>query len=279
MEQEKSQINIAVLMTCFNRKQQTIECIRSLLNNGTEYHYSFVITDAASTDGTSDAIRAMNEDTIILNGTSNLFWNGGMVHTLDYALKNCEHYDYVMLVNDDVTFYPNMMQPLLTRLQQTDADVIVGATRDHQGKTSYGGVKMLSRHFARFALQDPTEEVLECDTFNCNCILMGRDTFIKAGNLDPAYVHSMGDYDYGMSIHKLGLRIISSSDYVGVCDDNDNANTWRDCTLTRRERLKKKEGPKGLPRKDWYHFVRKNYGFFPAIYHSATPYIRILLKK
>ncbi|MBR6850260.1 MAG: hypothetical protein IKM88_08515, partial [Lachnospiraceae bacterium] len=72
---------------------------------------------------------------------------------------------------------------------------------------------------------------------------------------------------------------VNTADFVGECDDNDVSGSWKDRALDRKTRLKLKEGPKGLPRKDWYHFVRKNYSFPAAVYHSMTPYLRILLGK
>ena len=123
------------------------------------------------------------------------------------------------------------------------------------------------------------EEPLPCDTFNCNCLLLDAACFLAMGNLDRAYVHSMGDYDYGLRLKKAGKIVVNSADYIGICDDNRIEGSWRDRTLSRRERLKKKESPKGLPRRDWYHYVRKNYSFPAALYHSLTPYLRILLGK
>ncbi len=103
--------------------------------------------------------------------------------------------------------------------------------------------------------------------------------FKKIGNLDPKYIHSMSDFDYGFSMVRAGVRIINSAEYTGVCTDNEVTNSWRDASLPRKKRLELKKSPKGLPTGDWFHFVRKNYGFVSAIYHFLTPYIRILIGK
>ena len=191
--------------------------------------------------------------------------------------------EYYMLVNDDVAFTAGAIEKLIERQRDCSKEissvVIVGATADSSGKTSYGGVKLLSKHFAKFGLIEPSKEYQECDTFNGNCVLLPKDVFFKAGNVDSVYRHSMSDYDYGMHIRKLGFKIYNSEEHVGTCNDNDISGSWRDTSLSGKERLKKKESPKGLPKKDWYHFIRKNYGFLPAVYHSVTPYLRILLGK
>lgn len=282
------QQNIAVLLTCYNRKEKTIACISSLAaarermqreapewNGGLE----FIVTDDRSTDGTPEALQRLPYQIRLLQGSGQLFWCGGMNRSMDYVLSQPEPYRYVMLVNDDVRFYPDALHRLIRRLERTGADIVVGSTVDSGGKMSYGGIRMTSRHFARYQMIEPSGEIAACDTFNCNCIIMAADTFCRLGRLDSAYIHSMGDFDYGMRAAKKGLLIVNCDAHIGECDGNKTEGTWKDASLPRRERLALKEGPKGLPKHDWYHFIRKNYGFLPACYHSITPYIRILFSR
>ncbi len=291
------QTTVTVMLTCFNRINYTVPCVKSLVEGNKNISFRFIITDDNSTDGTKEALEKLPYSITILSGDGQLFWNGGMSKALEAALHAAEKTDYYMLVNDDVAFYAGAIEALVERCEncpdktgivadseenESIADkgaVIVGATADSKGKTSYGGVKLLSKHFAKFGLIEPSEEYQECDTFNGNCVLLPGQVFFKAGNVDATYKHSMSDYDYGMHIRKLGMKIYNSSHHVGKCNDNDVSGSWRDTSLSRKERLKKKESPKGLPKKDWYYFIRKNYGFFPALYHSVTPYLRILLKR
>lgn len=279
------QQTVTVMLTCFNRIKYTVPCVRALVEGNPNVSFHFIVTDDNSTDGTKEALGKLPYSMTLLSGNGQLFWNGGMEKALDYALTQAEKTDYYLLVNDDVLFFDGAIEALIKRQKGAEEGktgsqaVIVGSTSDKSGRTSYGGVKLLSKHFARFALIEPSETYKECDTFNGNCVLIPREVFFKTGNVDRIYRHSMSDYDYGMRIRKLGFMIYNSVEHVGSCNDNDVAGSWRDTTLTRGERLKKKESPKGLPRKDWYHFIRKNYGFFPALYHSVTPYIRIILGK
>lgn len=287
-ETQTGQQNIAVLLTCHNRREKTIACISSLaaamenMPQDLPEHdcaLEFIVTDDMSTDGTPEALRRLPYQVRILEGTGQLFWCGGMNRSMGYVLKRPKTYRYVMLVNDDVRFYPDAMQRLMSRLHHTGADIVVGSTVDSAGKMSYGGVKMTSRHFARYRMIEPSGEPAACDTFNCNCVMMAADTFCKLGRLDPAYIHSMGDFDYGMRAVRKGFQIVNCDAHIGECDDNKTEGTWKDASLPRRTRLALKEGPKGLPKHDWYHFIRKNYGLLPAWYHSITPYLRILLSR
>lgn len=291
------QTTVTVMLTCFNRINYTVPCVKSLVEGNPNISFRFIITDDNSTDGTKEALEKLPYSITVLSGDGQLFWNGGMSKALNYALKESEKTDFYMLVNDDVAFHAGAIEALIERCENCPAKtgiaadsegndsiankgaVIVGATSDSEGRTSYGGVKLLSKHFAKFGLIEPSKEYAKCDTFNGNCVLLPEHVFFKAGNVDSTYKHSMSDYDYGMQIRKLGFEIYNSEEHVGKCNDNDVTGSWRDTSLSRKERLQKKESPKGLPKKDWYYFIRKNYGFFPALYHSVTPYVRILLGK
>ena len=276
---------IAVLLTCHNRKDHTTACIRSLADTEEmKKTLHFVVVDAGSTDGTKEALQELAAEGMQIrhiHAPDDLFWNGGMRIAMRYAarskyMQECTH---VLLVNDDVHFFPGAVDMLLARQEKYNTDAVVGATKDGTGQQSYGGVRLKSKYLARYELIPPGEEPEQCDTFNCNALLLTKECFLSTGNLDGAYVHSMGDYDYGMRLKRGGRYVINTADYTGECDDNDIKGSWRDAALPRSERLKKKEGPKGLPAKDWYHYVKKNYGPAAALWHSITPYVRILLKK
>ncbi len=270
---------IAVLITCFNRKEMTINCIKSLAETNKDIDFRFVVTDDNSSDGTKEALKKLPYKIKLIDGDGSLFWNGGMRKSIAYALSNVDKFDYALLVNDDVAFYPGTINQMAHRIKTSGADVVVGATCDEDGKMTYGGVLKTSKHLAKFKLMEPGNDDMQCDTFNCNAVLLKSEVFKEAGNFDSKYTHAMGDYDYGFRLRKLGYTVVSSTNFVGHCEANAIEGTWLDPKLPRKERLKLKEGPKGLPKKDYYHFVRKNYGLLPAIYHSLTPYIRILIKK
>ena len=276
---ENRKPKIAVLMTTYNRRESTIKCIRSLYEGNPGLDLRFVVADDKSTDNTAFAIKALSYKKHVIDGTGKLFWTGGMRRAIAYALMGAENLDYVLMVNDDVVFFEHSIEELVNRLEDSLAGVIVGATCDKAGKLSYGGVEKKSRFFAKFGLISPSKELVYCDTFNCNCVLIKSDVFKAAGNLDGKYTHSMADYDYGMHLNRMGYKIINSEKFVGECEDNDIEKSWRNPKLSRLQRIKLKEGPKGLPFGDWFYFVRKNYGIVSAIYHSITPYVRIAIGK
>ena len=181
------------------------------------------------------------------------------------------------MINDDVEFFENSIQSMISQSISQDNAVIVGAICNDCSKLSYGAVKYTSGY--TYHKMDIREWENPADTFNANCVLIPYDAFEQVGAMDPFYKHSLGDFDYGLSLKKAGYAIFQSIGFAGKCDNNDSKNTWADVSLKRLERIKKKENPKGAPTKQWFYFLKKNFGLPMAIRGVVTPFIRILIGK
>ncbi len=265
------------IFTCFNRKEQTMECLRSLITGNPNLKFVFFAVDDASTDGTGEALRQFPEVEVI-NGNGKLYYCGGMRRGISAAKEKQMNFDYCLFFNDDVKFYPGAIEKMIS-LHKDEHQILVGATCDDKGVLSYGGMIKRSLWRPDFKIVMSKDSLRECDTFNANCVLIPYRTFLMLPNIDPVYTHSLGDLDYGLSARKKGYSILVSNFFVGLCNDNPVQGTWRDTKLSRKERLKRKENPKGLPRKEWYYFVRKHFGVISAWMSTLLPYIKIIIGK
>lgn len=273
-------MEILVILTCYNRREKTENCIRSLVESNPDYSFTFIIVDDNSGDGTREVIEKMKTeyDIFLLQGEGNLFYSGGMRLGMQYALDCFEClFAYLLMVNDDVIFYQGCITRLVLQSREQGEAVIVGTTSDEKGRLTYGAIKYVRG--IKYRVMGIDEWFVNADTFNANCVLVPYSIFRETGALDPHYVHSLGDFDYGLSIKRKGYFIYPSKEYAGACEGNSNKNTWTDTTLRRLERIRRKEAVKGAPLKQWFYFLRKNFGVFTAIKASCTPYIRILLGK
>ena len=320
-------MKFCVLLTCFNRKEKTINCIKSL-SQGNKSQIDFIVVDDGSTDGTADALDNMAKELYekdsehvsieVVRGDGGLYYSGGMRKAMEAAKgqelvmrcktdtscsqqdvykdqqdtscaqqngRGSDHdADYYVLVNDDVEFDAGVLDKLaempcaISSGNSIDGSkVIVGAMRDSSGKCSYGGVKYYSGIHYKQVGPDAADRT--CDTFNANFVAVPRQVFNSVPIIDPVFIHSLGDFDYGLQIKKAGYRIEVTDHFVGTCNNNPSKGTWNDKTLGRVERMKRKESVKGAPAKQWFHFLNKNFGPGYALLYSVTPYIRILLGK
>jgi GT2 family glycosyltransferase len=276
-------MKIAVLLTCFNRKEKTLSCLTSLFDADlpSGYQFDVYLVYDGSTDGTADAGAKQFPQVKIIEGTGGLFWNRGMLKAWESSLASRS--DFMLWLNDDTLIEPDSISKMLEThkalVEETSRHgIVVGATQNASGDLTYGGiVRPNIRRATTFKRLPPCDNPQPCLTMNGNCVLISRAVFERIGFLDGAYQHGMGDFDYGLRATKAGFPIWVAPGFVGYCEnDNSAEGSYRDSSLPFRERWRKVLGPKGLPVSDWRLFCRRHAGFFWPIFW-AWPYSKVVL--
>ena len=274
-------MEVCVIFTCHNRAEKSKKCVESLIEKNKDNNLFFVVVDDGSSDNTVEQLEKINykyNNIHIIHGNGNLFYSKGMRRGMQCLNESGQIYDYVLLINDDVEFVENVIEKLIQESKSKSNAIIVGAMYDDSGVFTYGGV-WFKKGTIKQEYISPEKSDVVCDTFNANCVLIPLDAYINCEPMDGYYEHSFGDFDYGFSLRRKGNEIYTSSFYAGKCNRNARQGTWLDRTLSRRERLSKKENPKGLPFKSYFHYLKKNFGLAKAFFYVFTPYIKIILNK
>jgi len=263
---------VVALLTCHNRRQKTISCLRALREQKLppDFALDLVLVDDGSTDGTSDAVRSIWPNVTLIRADGSHFWCGGMRIAWQNAAR--QKPGYYLLLNDDTLLEPQAIAALLEITSSPDVQKIaVGAiTGPSTGRQTYGG------RVRRYKLAPADGSLRACETFNANCALIPSAVYNRLGGFHSAYTHAMGDYDYGFEATRHGIPIIQTPHPVGFCDDNPVQGTWRDRSLSVGKRLKLLQSPKGLPWKEWLTYTRRNEGLLWP-WRFVSPIVRILL--
>jgi GT2 family glycosyltransferase len=127
----------------------------------------------------------------------------------------------------------------------------------------------------RHDLVPATSVPVRCDTFNGNVVLVPADVVAVLGNLEPTFVHAMGDTDYGLRAGDAGLQSWVMPGFAGTCSNNSKQGTFNDRALTLAKRLRRMSQPKGLPPVPWLVMTHRHAGpLWPAYW--AWPYLRVI---
>jgi GT2 family glycosyltransferase len=278
----KPKIRIAVLMTCFNRKRMTLETLDSLFSQKyvEDLDMTVYLVDDGSRDGTGQAVALRFPQVCLLQGSGSLFWNGGMRKAFAKALAT--GFDGYIWFNDDTVLEKDALHRLVTCAadigDSSGSAIVVGSIRDPRtGERTYGGVKKRGSWLRLdFIPQLPDDSrAVPCDTMNGNFTLIPSTVAIRLGNLDGAFQHQLGDFDYGLRAMKAGIPIFIAPGYFGYCSDNSLSGTWRDSELPFRKRWRHLMSPKGAPPKEWLLYTSRHFGWRWPIY-VASPYVRSL---
>ncbi len=267
--------SIAILMTVFNRKEITLNCLHCIELQTLQENVAFTIylVNDGCTDGTPEAVRQMFPKVKIIDGDGTLYWNRGM-HTAWSTAAKEKDYDYYLWVNDDTQLMDNCISSMLEASSECrDKAVIVASIRsEKEEKITYGG-HALSGH----GLVIPNGHLQECSTMNGNCVLIPRSVYKVCGNLDWAFHHAIGDLDYGYRVRKAGFKIYASKTYLGYCEKHPHLPAWARPDVPLSKRIRNLYSPLGYAEPiPFFHYERRNFGLITAIKHFITIHIRVL---
>lgn len=270
-------IKIAVLLTCHNRREKTLECLRALYQSLAYYdrtHTNAIdlviyLTDDGCTDGTSSAIKQefSGKPIHILQGSGNLYWAGGMRLAWNEALKRRDEWDFYLLLNDDTT----LMQHALSELMSTHEYSIkiygkdglysgVTCSNSDQNTITYGGNVWTNRFLGLSQRVVNEAKPRSCDFTNANILLVAKVVVDKIGIFYRGYTHGCADYDYSIQASKKQIPVLLTSRVCGKCDDDhDSVEVVKQQILSMnlRERMKYFKHPL-RSNKDYLKFILRN---------------------
>ena len=241
------EMNIAVLMTCHDRRETTLACLRSLfaalgLADGADA--AVFLVDDGSTDGTGEAVLAEFPQVRVVPGDGTLYWAKGMRRAWEAAVAERGDWNGYLWLNDDTTLDDTAVRSMLAA---NDGErIVVGELANAAGEVVYG---------------------LRGDgIFTGNCVLVPRRAYERLGMICGGYSHAWADSDYALHAKRAGVAVASAG-VVGRADGHPNRPSLRGLSL--RERLRLLGDPKGWCVRDLWLYRRRNWGVCAAVFSCA----------
>ena len=270
-------MTIAVLLTCHNRRIKTISCLKSLYDADLPVSVTFdvFLVDDGSTDGTGQAVKKQFPHVNVIQGSGNLYWNGGMRLAWETAAKT-KDYDYYLWLNDDTLIDDTALTELMTGYEEAlkledKPSIIVGTCRAEKGSNvfSYGGRNENGPVI-------PNRKLQQCRYINGNLVLVPKIIFHTIGILSKDYTHTLGDIDYGLSALQNGFKCYSSKTYIAICPLNPGIPGWCNPQIPLFKRWKLLHSPKGLNIIE-YNIFRKKFWGSKWIIFAIKAYLKTII--
>lgn len=297
-------IEIATLLTCYNRCEKTVSCIRETLKALDNYNIqasqnvrmTIYLTDDGCTDGTVSAISTLCEGKIelhIITGNGSLYWAGGMRAAWREALKEKDRWAFYLLLNDDTDVLDNVLFDLFTcheyslkKYGRSGLYSGITAAKDDTNNITYGGDVYTTSSKTLTKRLEPSGCPQIADIITANILMVPKDVVDEIGIFYDGFIHSGADNDYSVMARKHNIRSFVTPKVCGVCDD-DHVYDEEECKklmrMTLAERRKYVQTPTRSD-KDYLLLVRrtipKKYPisivmrltrlYFPALYYKIN---------
>lgn len=277
---ECGRMRIAALMTCYNRVETTLSCLKHLFaaRLPKDVVFDVWLNDDGCTDGTGEKCRAFfsekkrigwQGDGHILKGSGHDYWCGGMRRAWVAAIDSGMDYDGYLWLNDDTFLNEDAFAELLI----SEEALVVGAISASDGVSdTYGG------YDAKGDVVKHNGTVQEVERVNGNVVWVPRKVFEKIGNFDSHWTHALGDGDYSLRVREAGMQILLTANFVGQCERNMKLADWVNPKASFLRRVKNLYSPLGYAEPPlWFRYCRRHYGLFVAIRGWVLQHVRVCI--
>lgn len=231
---------IEIVTPVHNRRQETLQCLRSIARldtTGLDLHV--IIVDDGSTDGTSEAVAAEFPEVEIIPGDGNLWYTAGTNRGIEAALRR--EPEYILAINNDSIFdekcvlrmvecaekYPRSVVGALLIDWQTPHKIFQVSPRWEFWKGGY-------RHWNKQTVWTVPERPWEVELIVGNCVLYPAEAIREAGLMNEKRLPQYGDAEYTPRMRRSGWRLLIEPRARVFCKPNDIISGFRHLPLKKQ---------------------------------------------
>lgn len=209
-------MDVSIIIVNYNTKDLTLDCIDSILAEGSSLKKEIIVIDNNSTDGSLDSLEKLAKNNVIQLIKNEE--NSGFAKANNQGIKIAKA-PYIFLLNSDTKVRPRSIERLITfakknknvgavgsRLLNPDGNVQESAfplpTFSRALKQYWFGKKGMLDKYAPSGSKAVEVEVLVMAAF-----LITPQCLKKVGMLNEKYFMYFEDFDYCRSILRSGLKI------------------------------------------------------------------------
>lgn len=228
----KSKPLVYVITPVFNSLENTNKFLRAIRKQ-TYQNYKVVIIDDGSTDGTSKIIKNNFPEVLLLQGDGSLWWSGGTNLGVKKAMS--DNADFVLTINNDVTFENNYISNLVS-VAKSNKKSIIGSMvvyKNDQNRVWYAGATFDSKtgnlkH--KMGKVYDYHGLIDSEWLTGMGVLIPIIVFQKVGFFnEKEYPQYFGDADFSLRAKNAGYRLIVDPKSIVVADLKSN---WIDKSLS-----------------------------------------------
>ena len=227
MESESNLTRVAIVTPVHNRRDITLQCLRSLsrINRaGLDVHV--IVVDDGSTDGTSEAIREQFPETEIVSGDGSLWFTAGTNRGIEAALRHDP--DYILTINDDEVFDEDFLQYMIGTAEANPRSVVGSLLllwdmphRIFQVSPKWDVWSGGFRHWQHQTVWTVPKRAWEVELIVGNCVLFPAAAIRECGLMNEKRFPHYGDAEYTPRMRRKGWRLLIEPRARVFCQPNN----------------------------------------------------------
>lgn len=209
---------VDVVIVSWNGRDDTIRAVEAVLEQigggaGQVPDARVIVVDNGSSDGTWEAVLAMDDRVRCVRLASNRGFTGGIASGVDASDA-----ELVIFLNNDALPEPGWLEAMVARLSASDLDVIAASGRivSYEGDRIdfIGGSMTFDGHAFQHDFRRPVGSVREPGPgtellFACGGnMIVRRKEFADLGGFDDDYFAYLEDVDFGWRCWLSGFRVV-----------------------------------------------------------------------
>ena len=204
-------INLSIVLLCFNKLEYTRQCIDSVLKNTINDSYELIVVNNGSTDGTYEYLNEIKNNKInIIHNESNLGFSKGMNIGAKTAIGK-----YLILLNNDTIVGEGWDYSLIDLLEK-DIDVFaVTPVTNYCGNEARINIEHKSPedYFYKYNvnMKETLPSAFEVKSLALFCGCFRLNDFKNIGFLDENYLNGWEDDNLYEQINLLNKKVIVST--------------------------------------------------------------------
>lgn len=271
--------SVYIIIPVHNRKNITLNCLDNLSKGGDLKRYHASVIDDGSTDGTTEAIRHLYPEVIVLSGDGNLWWTGAIKKGMEYAIN--QGAKYLIWLNDDCIPTTETLT-LIINFLQINPDIIVGASC----YIPESSVPVESGFKGRNRLKASPGEVVFVDGLSGYCVGISTAIVNKIGLPDAdRFPHYFGDVMYVLKATQAKFKVCILGSAKVILPGENNAIHSLPNYLLQMNRINlpllfwNKKSQYYLPAQFFYHIEKYNLLFgIPLFFVKTAWYLLQFIK-
>lgn len=242
-KEESGEVRVAAVFPFHNRRELTVQCVRSLLKADTPgIDLNIVVVDDGSTDGTSEELARDFPQVKVVRGDGNLWFTEGTNVAAREAMRSDP--DYVLMMNDDQVFDSRFLEHMVETARK-HAPAVVGSLlllwdtphRLFQVSPVWSVLGGGWRHWYEQTVWTIPDKPWEVDIIVGNCLLVPSEAIRQEGLMDSARFPNFGDAEYTPRLKKAGWKLLIDPRARVFCQPNTPPATISKASVGERIRM------------------------------------------